>query len=143
MLTGLIIGIAAPIINQGTGCFAFMMYGVTIFEESGTHINAHLSAIILATLLVLGNLFSTWLVESLGRRFLMILSTAGCTIGLFTMAIYMYLHSIGIDLNGFTWIPVASLGFDIFISAVGIVPLTFVCVVEALPSKVQIYTKFI
>lgn len=137
----MVIAIVSPFINNGTAFFVFMTYGVIIFEESGTHINVHLSAIILASLMVLGNIFSTWFVESLGRRILMIVSTAGCTLGLFTMGIYMYLSHCGFNLDGLTWIPVASLGFDIFSSAIGVIPLTFLCVVEALPPKVMHFVK--
>lgn len=136
MVKGMLIAIVLPILNIGSGCFVFMSYAVTIFEESGTHIDPHLSAILLAALLVIGNIFSTMLVESLGRRFLMILSMSGCTLGLFTMSGYMYLNTLGFDMSSFHWVPVVSLGFDVFISAIGIVPLAFVCIVESLPSKV-------
>lgn len=136
VIKGLLIAVILPILNISTGCFTFVTYGVTIFEQSGTNINPHLSAILLAALLVIGNIFSTMLVESLGRRFLMILSMAGCTIGLLVMSCYMYLVASGFELEGYQWIPVVSLGFDVFISAIGIYPLAFVCIVESLPSKV-------
>lgn len=37
----------------------------------------------------------------------------------------------------FTWIPVTSLGFVILISSVGIVPLSVICLIELLPTKVR------
>lgn len=37
----------------------------------------------------------------------------------------------------FTWIPVTSLGFVILISSVGIVPLSMICLIELLPTKVR------
>lgn len=136
VIKGLIIAIVLPILNISSGCFTFMTYGVTIFKQSGTHIDPYLSAILLAALLVMGNIFSTMLVESLGRRFLMIISLSGSTIGLFTMAGHMYLDAIGVDVKPYHWVPVVSLGFDVFISAIGIIPLAFVCIVESLPPKV-------
>lgn len=53
------------------------------------------------------------------------------------MAAYMYCDSLDLDTSMLTWVPVSSLGFVILISAVGIVPVSMICLVEALPTKVR------
>lgn len=53
------------------------------------------------------------------------------------MAAYLYCVSLGFNMSMFTWVPVTSLGFVILISSVGIVPLSLICLVELLPSKVR------
>lgn len=114
-----------------------MIYSVVIFQESGTHIDPHISTIILGAVQVIGNLSSTSLVDSLGRKALLIISLVGCTMGLSAMSTYLYLDTLDFDLTIVQWIPVASLCFVIFSSSVGIVPLMMLCIVERLPAEVK------
>lgn len=114
-----------------------MIYSVVIFQESGTHIDPHVSTIILGAVQVIGNLSSTTLVETLGRKMLLIISMVGSTIGLSAMASYMYLVSVGYDLTVVQWIPVASLCFVIFSCSVGIAPLLMLCILERLPTEAR------
>lgn len=134
---GIMIGITLTLLNQYCGCFTLIVYSVGIFQESNSKIDPHVSSIILGALQVAGTLSSTSLVETLGRKLLLVTSMAGCTIGLSTMATYMYLSSLGYNLIIFNWIPVVSLGFVVFISSVGIVSLTYLCIVESLPTEVR------
>lgn len=134
---GIIIGMVLATLNQLCGCFTFMTYGVKIFEESGTHIDPQLANITLGVLQCTGNLCTTQLVDKIGRRLLLVISVSGAALGLSTMAIFSYLDYNGFDLSVLHWIPVASLGFVIFISSVGVVPLTLICVVESLPNEVS------
>lgn len=136
-LNGIIVAIILTFLNQYCGWFTLMIYSVVIFQESGTNIDPHISTIILGAVQVTGNLSSTSLVETLGRKALLIISMAGCTIGLTAMATYMYLVSLGIELEAFQWVPVASLCFVIFSSSVGICPLLMLCIVERLPTEVN------
>lgn len=123
-------------LNQYSGCYTLILYSVVIFQQSGTHIDPHVSSIIMGALQVTGTLGSASLVDFIGRKCLLIISMTGCALGLSTMSIYMYLDSLGFDLSIFHWIPVVSIGFVILISSVGIVPLIFVCIVEMLPTEV-------
>lgn len=139
IFNGIIVAIILSFLNQYCGWFTLMIYSVVIFQDSGTHIDPHISTIILGAVQVAGNLSSTSLVETLGRKLLLIISMAGCTIGLSAMASYMYLVSLDYDLAAVQWIPVASLCFVIFSSSVGITPLLILCIVERLPSEVKIH----
>lgn len=135
--SGILIGIILTMLNNFSGSFILIVYGVMIFQKASTRIDPYISSIILASLQVVGTLASTSLVEVLGRKSLMIISMAGCTIGFSAMAAYMYLSSVGYGLGAVDWIPVVSLGFVVFISSVGIIPLTFLCIIESLPMEVR------
>lgn len=115
-----------------------MSYGVLVFEKSGSTIDPYLSSIIMAILQIAGNLCTTQLVDSVGRKILVIISLVGCSAGLATLSLYLYLKHNGYDLeNYYYWLPVASLSFAVFISSVGISSLVNVCAVENLPIKVR------
>lgn len=91
----------------------------------------------MAVLQICGNLCTTHLVESLGRKILMFVSLAGNAVGLFIFALYVYLNQNGFDLTAFSWIPVTCLSFVIFLTAAGVISLASVVTVEHLPSKVS------
>lgn len=134
----IMIGILLTLLNQMSGSFMLLTYAVTIFQESGSHIDGHICSIILGGIQIVGNLCTTQLVDTLGRKKLLIISVAGCSLGMSTMSMYTYLLSQGFDLSVFHWIPIISLGFVIFISSIGIIPLALVCVVELLPLDVSL-----
>lgn len=84
---------------------------MVVFKEAGaTNINPHISSVSLAVLQLIGNLCTTALSDTLGRRKLLIISLLGSAIGTFAFALYCYLRSIGTDVLAFEWVPVVALG---------------------------------
>lgn len=134
---GILIGVILTMLNQYCGCFTLIVYSVGIFQQANTSFDPYVSSIILGALQVSGTLSSTSLVETLGRKLLLIISMVGCTIGLSAMGTYMYFTSFSYDLAFINWVPVVSLGFVVFMSSVGIIPLTYLCIVESLPTEVR------
>lgn len=131
------------VINQFSGCFALVNYSATIFRDSGSDINPHMSSIILAAIQVAGTYTSTLLVDKLGRRVLLITSAAATSAGLTVMGVYSFLRShLEWEMAGFSWVPVTSLSFVIFIASIGILPLPFVVLAEVLPQNVNFAYKF-
>lgn len=121
-----------------SGTYTFMTYSVSIFEKSGTHIDANTSAIVLAIVQIIGVIITSHLVDKIGRKVLFIISLSGCTFCLTAMTVYLYLADHGFDMSAFYWVPVTALASDILISSVGINSLTFVYIVEILSPKVNI-----
>lgn len=120
-----------------TGCFTFITYALIIFRESNTTLDPHVAAIILAIVQIFGGLISTSIGDTLGRKTILIISLVGSALGLFGMAVYMYLSEIGWNLGETRILPVVFLAFVIFISNAGIVPLSNVVAVENLPRNVR------
>lgn len=136
-LKGIGIAVALASFSQLTAGFTIINYAHTIFQALGTSMDAYLCSIVLAVALIFGSLTSSILADKLGRKILNIISLLGCAAGLFATAIYHYLNQNGYDLSLFTWVPVFSLSFVIFISAAGIWGLVLVCIVEYLPQNVK------
>lgn len=143
-IKGILFGIILGWLTQFLGGITFLNYASIIFEKSGvSKIDPYISSIILAVAQLIGCFFSTKLADSLGRKFLMITSFMGCAIGLFVFGMYLYLNQIGYDLSAYSWLPVASLSFIMFIASAGVYTLYSVCIVEYLPSKVWILSLLI
>lgn len=117
--------------------FIFQTYGSNIIAESGTSLPSGWSSIAFAIVQLLGTYFSAIYIDTKGRRCLLIISMAGSLIGHLIMAAYVYLHYYGIDVSMLHWTPIICMSFIIFISSIGIVPLTTICTVECFPIKLR------
>lgn len=128
-----------------TGCFTFIAYASIIFEESNTTLDPHIAAIILAVVQIFGGLISTSIGDTFGRKTILTISLFGSAVGLFSMALYMYLSVNGWNLQNYGTLPVVFLAFVILISNAGIVPISNVAAVENLPATVRnnkLYDRF-
>lgn len=134
---GLAIGVTMMSLNIFTGGLLMLNYAATIFKDSGSELDPNTSSIILIAVQLLGTNIASFLVDRIGRRALMIASTTGTGTGMCAMATFNFLHSRGVDLTEFNWVPVASLSVAVFMASMGLLPLVFVVVAEVLPPKVR------
>lgn len=140
-IKGILIGCSLYAITHFTAYYTLTNYATLIFSRTDTTLfSPYVSTIIMAVALTLGSILSAYLADIFRRKILIIISLIGCVVGLFSMALYHYLYLEGYDLSSFRWMPVSSLSFTIFVEAAGIAPISIVCSVENLPSKVQYST---
>lgn len=90
------------------------MHAAQVFIDSGAMFDANISAIILGFLQVVGIYASSILVDKVGRRILLGVSSFGAAISLFIFGTFSYLISQGLDLSVVDWIPVVRLVDKIF-----------------------------
>lgn len=136
-IRAILIGISLTAINLFSGTFAMINFTASIFKQSGSSLDEHMSAIIVAAIQILGVYGSTSLVDRVGRKTLLMISTTGAFIGLSALATYSYFNEIGYDLDEYNWIPLASFSMFIFVSCFGILPLPFIVLTEILPAEVS------
>lgn len=134
---GLGIGIFLMVLNQFSGALAIITYSANVFQESGSDLTPNVSSIIVALIQLLGTIVSFVLVDNLGRKILLLISTAGTTLGLFSMGLFSFLQHSGHNLSHLGFIPILSLSFTILFSSFGILPLPFVILAEVLPQKIR------
>lgn len=129
-------------LNQWCGCFAMLNYTATIFAEAGSSLSPNLSAIVVAVIQIFGACFST-LVDRVGRKILLTVSAFGTSIGLAVLGTYTFLKTVDdINLTSFTWVPLASFSFTIFIVSWGVLTLPFLVLSEIAPQKVNSIASF-
>ncbi|XP_055597891.1 facilitated trehalose transporter Tret1-like [Uranotaenia lowii] len=134
---GLTIGLFLMILNQFSGALAIITYSATIFNESGSDLTPNESSIIVALIQLAGTLVSFTLVDNLGRKVLLLISTIGTTLGLFSMGLFSFLSQQGWDLSSLQSLPIVSLSFTILLTSIGIYPLPYVILAEVLPNKIR------
>lgn len=104
---------------------------------SGTYLSGEAASIWLAVVSLVGTVLTSRLVDSKGRKFLLIYSMAGCTLGHAVMIAYLYINRSGVDTSLFHWTPVICMASVVLLASAGIVPLTFICLVESFSMKVR------
>lgn len=125
-------------LNQFCGCFAMLNFTVSIFKESGSNLSPNLSSILVGLIQIFGSFVPTLLVDKLGRKFLLAFSAFGTSFGLGILGLYSYMKTLGYDLHEYSWIPLVSFSFVIFIANFGVLTLPFLVLSEISPPKVII-----
>lgn len=130
------IGISLAIFSAFTGLSVYITYAVSIFQSANTNLDPYVCSIVIGVMQILGCLCSTQLSDTLGRKIMLITSFLGTSVGTTVLIAFLYAPQLGVDVAAYTWIPVVTLSFVIFILSAGINPLLGVCTVENLPTKV-------
>lgn len=135
-MRAVLIAIVLGLLNQLSGCFTFLTYAGNIMSRTGKGVNPYVGTIIIGVLQIVGAISTTQLADRLGRKVLLIVSLFGSVLGQTALSIFTYLQELDYDLSMFSWVPVTSMAFVVFISTLGIIPLSTICAVEVLPAKV-------
>ena len=128
----LIIGILLPLFSQFSGINAIIYYGPRILNNAGiTLTNSLISQIIFGAANMLFTLIAIWKVDSLGRRPLYLVGTAGAAISLILTGICFF--------TGATtgWLLLISVLLFLACFAFSIGPLKFVIAAEIFPGEIR------
>lgn len=137
---GFMQAIMLSLINNFTGLVIFLTYGSLIIKRSGTHLSPGASSIAMGVVQLVAGIITYKLIDRKGRKFLLILSLVGCAISHAIMAAYMFAKNhdaIGDHTSILQWIPIVCMALVIFMSSIGMSPLTFICMAESFPAKVR------
>ncbi|MGM9475957.1 MFS transporter [Pedobacter sp. GSP4] len=128
----LLLGVLLPLFSQLSGINAIIYYGPSILSSAGIDLNNALHAQIFFGLAnVLFTFIAIWKVDSLGRRPLYLIGSAGAALSLFIIAI---LFSTGHQTGLFLGIMVI---FFLLCFACSMGPLKFVIVSEIFPDAIR------
>lgn len=138
-----IINISLMVAQQGAGITAILTYLMTIFESSGTTISSDISTIAIGVIQLLASLLTPLVIDKLGRRILLILSSIFCTLSLSTLSLYLLLYSYGYETSSYSWIPIATLIVYMFAFCTGFGPLPWVILGEMFPPNAKALASMI
>ncbi|KAG5875056.1 hypothetical protein JTB14_026187 [Gonioctena quinquepunctata] len=126
--------------QQLSGTTAIAFYTQPIFIESGNGISSEVATIIYFSVQLVLSIFSSSIVDIAGRRPLLIISGIGSVITLSIEATYFYLQSaVGLDLTGFSWIPVVALIAFVIMFSVGLQTVPLLMLGELFPANVKAF----
>ncbi|XP_069362843.1 facilitated trehalose transporter Tret1-like [Maniola hyperantus] len=121
----LFIVVAVNILQHCSGIMAVIFFASIIFDMAGSKLDASLSMLIIAGFQLTGTAISTVLVERAGRKMLLTISSAICSLSMFFLGLYFYLDHIQNPIvSDVKWLPLAILivffiGFE---CGLGVIP---------------------
>lgn len=133
----LVIGVILAVLGHISGSFAIINYTASIFDQSGSILTANESALVIGIVQLVGVMIMLSQVERIGRKILYIISTIGSIAGYIVFGLYMLFKSWDYDVEAFTWVPLISLSFVIFIQSFAISTLALSCIAELLPEHLR------
>ncbi|XP_053661852.1 facilitated trehalose transporter Tret1-like [Anopheles marshallii] len=139
---GMLICVTLMALNQFCGCFYMMNYAQSVFAASGSVLSlpASLSVIVVGMIQLIGCYVSTLLVDRIGRKILLLISSVGLTLGQGVFASYCYGQQLGYDLSAYAWLPLVCFSAIVFIGTVGVGTMPFVVLAEIMPQKIKGFT---
>ncbi|KAL4702943.1 hypothetical protein ACJJTC_008721 [Scirpophaga incertulas] len=131
------ISLGLMIFQQFSGINAVIFYAANIFQMSGSSINENVSSIIIGIVNFVATFIATGLIDKLGRKILLYISSVSMITTLVTLGSYCYLKDAGIDVNNYGWLPLACLVIYVLGFSIGFGPIPWLMLGEILPSKIR------
>ena len=127
-------------IQQLSGVAAIEAYTQTIIEESESSISPEISSIIAGAIQFPAAILAGYLVDKLGRKPLMIISSVGCALALTSEGLYFYLQNIAkIDVSCISWLPTTALLLYLVMNPIGIFTLPWILLGELFATNIKGY----
>lgn len=134
---GVILSIILIIFPLVSGTLVLVNYSVKIFDEASSNLSSIVSSMIVALIQLIGSYIATLLVEKVGRKTLLIVSSFGSFLSLTVMGTYYYLKETQVDVSQVTIIPLLSFSVLVLFSAVGLAGVPFVVIAELVPERMR------
>ncbi|XP_012262196.2 facilitated trehalose transporter Tret1 isoform X2 [Athalia rosae] len=123
--------------QQLSGINAVIFYTVQIFEDAGSTIDGNLSSIIVGVVNFLSTFMATALIDRLGRKILLYISSVSMILTLFILGTFFYLKESGTNVESYGWIPLASFVIYVIGFSLGFGPIPWLMMGEILPAKIR------
>lgn len=135
-----LITIGLMFFQQMSGINAVIFYTKKIFEDAGSTIEPALCTIIIGVVNFLSTFIATILIDRLGRKILLYMSSVGMTITLGTLGSFFFVRDV-MEMNlqemGYGWIPLACLVIFVVSFSVGFGPVPWLMMGEILPANIR------
>lgn len=124
--------------QQFSGINAMIFYTVSIFKDAGSTIDSNLCSIIVGLVNLTATLIATFLIDRLGRKLLLYVSTVLMAITLSALGGFFYAKTVlEMDVNHLGWLPLASFVIFVIGFSLGAGPIPWLMMGEILPAKIR------
>ncbi|CAG9796661.1 unnamed protein product [Diatraea saccharalis] len=131
------IALGLMIFQQLSGINAIIFYAEEIFLMAGSSIDKNLSSIIIGIVNFISTFIATVLIDRLGRKMLLYISSVSMIVTMVSLGAYCYLNDAGVDVKNLGWLPLACLVIYVLGFSVGFGPVPWLMLGEILPSKIR------
>ncbi|KAJ9583693.1 hypothetical protein L9F63_021965, partial [Diploptera punctata] len=135
VLKSLRLVLALMVFEQLTGTNAVDFYTVDIFEAADSTLSPYYCTLIVGVVQVIATFIAALLMDRLGRRFLLIVSSLGMAISLFVLSGFSLTKDQGGDVSSVNWIPLLGLNLYTVCFSIGFGPVPWIITVELCTSE--------
>ncbi|KAL1497476.1 hypothetical protein ABEB36_008435 [Hypothenemus hampei] len=126
------------VLQQFSGIGAVIGFMEGIFRASGSNIPSEIATTIVGVLQVFTVFITSLIIDKLGRKFLLLISTLGSAVSIILLALYFYLLKNNFSmLSYFWWLPITSLLLYIVSFNFGLGPIPWTILSEIFPDNVK------
>lgn len=136
-MPAVLISLGLMLFQQLSGINAVIFYAASIFKMSGSSVDENLSSIIIGIVNFISTFIATALIDRLGRKILLYISSVSMIITLICLGTYFYLKDSNVDVSSFGWLPLACLVIYVLGFSIGFGPIPWLMLGEILPSKIR------
>lgn len=136
-IKGLIVSSGLLIAQPMSGINVVHSYMQSIFDAAGSEIPPEISTIVVGIVQLLTVGVTTLVVDTLGRRVILLVSATGTCIAHLSIGTYFYLQTEGYNVGSIFWLPIASLLVFIITYNLGIAPVPWTILGEVFPANVK------
>ncbi|CAH0697050.1 unnamed protein product [Spodoptera exigua] len=125
----LFIVLTLSVLQQMSGVIPLTAFVTIIFAMTGSTVEAYVSTIIVGLTQIFAASIAPLLVDRIGRKILLLVSTAACSLSMAALGTYFYLYNNGYAIaEDLQWLSLVSLMlfFVFYFSGFGIIPNTFI-----------------
>lgn len=124
--------------QQFSGINALIFYTTDIFEMAGSSIPKDTCTIIVGLVNFVSTFLATLVIDRLGRKVLLYISSCVMVVTLVILSAYFFVKkNTDISVEGYGWIPLASLVIYVLGFSLGFGPIPWLMMGEILPSKIR------
>ncbi|XP_072944070.1 facilitated trehalose transporter Tret1-like isoform X2 [Epargyreus clarus] len=136
-LPAILISLGLMLFQQLSGINAVIFYASTIFKLSGSSLDENVCSIIIGVVNFVSTFIATGIIDRLGRKMLLYISSVSMIITLVALGAYFYVKDAGVDVNSYGWLPLACLVIYVLGFSIGFGPIPWLMLGEILPSKIR------
>ncbi|XP_078032540.1 facilitated trehalose transporter Tret1-like [Augochlora pura] len=138
LLKTMLVALGMMFSQQFSGINAIIFYGETIFKQTGVDMDSLLQVVIFAVVQVISCVIAASLIDQLGRKFLMVLSTSAMSLCLIALGIFFVLKDSSPDrVESIHWLPLLSSCVYILAFCLGSGPIPWSYMSEIFPANVK------
>lgn len=125
-------------LQELSGIYSILFYTISFFEKANMDVNQYIVSIIVGVLRLIMSIVAAILINLVGRKKLLSLSSLGMFLSLSAAAIYLKVFEINTDLaNIAPALPLVCILFSIVLSMIGMLPIPWILVGELFPIEVR------
>lgn len=126
-----------------TGPYAVVYYAVQVFQDAGVDVDAHVAAILIAVIRILGGVSAILLIHRLPRRLVASVSVGSMSVSMAVLGTVLYLKSTGESSPLLRGLPIACVIMYMFSFCAGVGPLQWVWQGELMPPEYKVLSGLV